>query len=32
MAGKEKKIVIKIGGSLLFTEDKKINSKKISVY
>jgi len=32
MAGKEKKIVIKIGGSLLFTEDKKINSKKISEF
>ena len=27
-----KKIVIKIGGSLLFTEDKKINSKKISEF
>ena len=26
------KIVIKIGGSLLFTEDKKINSKKISEF
>jgi uridylate kinase len=27
-----KKIVIKIGGSLLFTEDKQINSKKISEF
>ena len=29
---REKKIVIKIGGSLLFTEDKKINSKKITEF